>query len=414
MSSIASLVLSNGKKVSGSDRDTTETTKELENKGIKIFHNQKPENISSDIDLVVYTVAIPENNPELQRAKELKIPFISYPEFIGKVSNDMKTIAVSGTHGKTTTTAMLAHILKDTEINPTVIIGARMNNQNSNFISGNGKYLLIEADEYKKSFLNLYPTYLVITNIDEDHLDFYKNLNDIQKTFKELADRTPQEGAIICDASNPHIIPVIKESKIKVIDYEQPVSLQLQVVGEHNRKNALSAYSMAKYLGIDEQFILDKLKSFTGVKRRFEYKGVTKNGSKIYDDYAHNPQKVNSALQGAKEAFPNKKVVAIFQPHLYSRTKLLLTEFGESFKYADEIILLPIYGAREEFDPTISSEMLKTEIIKHNKKVKVMDVDSVLNEINGKKKEDIVVILGAGDITNLATTLTNSSSNFVH
>lgn len=395
MSSIASLMRLKKVKVTGSD---------------KSLSGHSESNISTTIDLVVYTVAVPVDNVELVKAKELKIPILSYPEMLGVLSKDMITIAVSGTHGKTTTTGMLASILHDTEFDPTVIVGANIKGLDSNSLLGNGKYLLVEADEYRKSFLNLYPTYLIITNIDEDHLDFYKDLNDIQETFFELASRVPKEGFVVCDTSNPHLEPVVKRLSCRLVDYKSVVDIELKVSGKHNRDNAKAALAAAAMLGIGEEFARKRLGTFEGVGRRFEYKGKTKRGALVYDDYAHNPQKVQSALSGAREMFPDKKIVAVFQPHLYSRTKALLDAFSNSFKDADSVLIAPIYGARESFDPTINSEMLAEKIRKTGIKAGALEsFDEIMKILETEEGGEVIVILGAGDITSLATQLVSGN-----
>ena len=392
MSSIANLMHSKGKIVTGSDRS---------------LNGHDEENISSDIDLVVYTVAVSLDNPELVKAKELNIPILTYPKMLGLLSKNMYTVAVSGTHGKTTTTAMIASILHGTTFDPTVIIGSHIMGLDTNSLLGAGTYLLTEADEYRKSFLNLYPSALVITNVDEDHLDFYKDLNDIQNSFRELVKRVPKEGFVICDTTDLHLSPIIKDLSCRVIDYKSVRDIELMIPGKHNRNNAKAALMLTSALGIEESFARGRLREYKGVSRRFEYKGKTVKGALVFDDYAHNPQKVASALSGAREAFSQKKIVAIFQPHLYSRTKKLLPAFSCSFDDADQVFLVPIYAARESFDPTISSDMLCEEINKRGVKAESFNSH---NSVKEKLKEEmdencIIVLLGAGDITLLANDL---------
>jgi UDP-N-acetylmuramate--alanine ligase len=411
MSSIANMMIAKGKSVSGSDKESTLTTQELEEKGAFIFYEQNGAKIHKDIDLVVYTVAIPESNKELQKVKELNIPLLSYPQMLGLISKEMITIAVAGTHGKTTTTAMLSKILQDSPVEPTVILGSVLTDQKTNFILGKGKYLLVEADEYRKSFLNLNPKYLIITNIDEDHLDFYKDLKDIQNTFKELVNKIPADGFLVCDKKHPHLQPVIKNCRCTVIDYinKLPSDTILSVPGIHNKQNASSAYALASIFGISNNLISEKFKTFKGVRRRFEYKGKTIQGAFVYDDYAHNPQKVLAALQGAREVYPKNNIIAVFQPHLFSRTRLLLKTFGKSFVYADKVLLAPIYAAREEFDPSISSEILAQEIRSNNISAEsYASINKIKEELDKiLKEEDVIVILGAGDINKLSEMLVN-------
>ena len=380
ISAIARMLLLEGKKVSGSDRDASKVTDELKKAGATIFIGQKKENFPPDCDLVVHTVAIPKDDPEFMEAVKSGVKILTYPQTLNLVSREKYTIAVSGTHGKTTTTAMIAKIMIEAGFDPTVIVGSLLKNisdenMESNFVAGKSKpvrlngisrpggYLVVEADEYRKSFHNLEPSILVINNIDADHLDFYKDLEDIQNSFLELAKKIPEDGFLICNTKLPSLQPVIRGVKCRLIDYSaMPPVEKLSVPGEHNRQNAKAASAVAKALGIKHSVTLAALRGFTGTWRRFEYKGKTKSGALVYDDYAHNPQKVKAALQGAREMFPDKRIVVVFQPHLFSRTKLLLNEFATAFNDADEVILTPIFPAREPFDPSISSEILAERI----------------------------------------------------
>ena len=294
-------------------------------------------------------------------AKARNIKILTYPETLNIISKQKYTIAVSGTHGKTTVTAMVAKVMIDAGLDPTVIVGSLIGD--TNFIMGKSKYLVVEADEYKKSFHNLEPSILVINNLDLDHLDFYKDLANIQDSFLHLAKKIPADGFLVCNTKLPNLKPIINNVNCQIVDYGQlELKEKLLVPGEHNRQNAKTALVVAKALGVDLKKAEISLSQFSGTWRRFEYKGKTNTGALVYDDYAHNPQKVAAALQGAREMFPDKRIVVVFQPHLFSRTKLLLNEFAGAFSDADEIILTPIFPAREAFDPTISSEILAERI----------------------------------------------------
>ncbi len=403
ISAIARLMLEEGKKVYGSDRDSSKVTEELEKVGAKIYIGQKKENIDQikeKINLFVYTVAIPEDSPELIAAKASGSPLRTYPQMLGLVSKDKYTIAISGTHGKTTTTAMVAKILIDAGLDPTVIVGSLLD-KNTNFISGKSKYLVVEADEYKKSFHNLYPSILLINNLDEDHLDFYKDLADIQDSFAEVAKKLPTDGFLITNTDDDHVAPVLRHTKAKVIAYQnEKLLVSLKMPGEHNRSNARAALTVALSLGIDRNVAQKSLSEFGGVWRRFEYKGTTFSGVIVYDDYAHNPQKVRALLSGAREYFgKDRRIIVVFQPHLFSRTKQLFQQFVEAFVDADIIILAPIFPAREAFDPTISSEMLAAEISKNHSNIhsfKTLDeIEAYLSTI--LKKDDVLITVGAGE-----------------
>ncbi|MDD5050812.1 MAG: UDP-N-acetylmuramate--L-alanine ligase [Candidatus Pacebacteria bacterium] len=402
ISAVARMMKGEGKMVSGSDRDRSKVTDELKKLGIKISIGQKKSSIPKGCDLLVYTNALPKNHPELVDAKKRKIKVLSYPQTLHFISKEKYTIAISGTHGKTTTTAMVAKILMDAHLDPTVIVGSILKSTNSNFVSGKSVFFLVEADEYKRAFLNLEPKILAINNLDLDHTDYYKNLADIQKAFHTLAKKIPEGGFLICDKENAHLKPVLKSLKCTVIHYPD-VSLsdwKLKLPGEHNRQNAKVAATVAGVLGVPEENIRKSLEEFEGTWRRFEFKGETKSGVLVYDDYAHNPEKVRAALAGAREAFPNKKIWAVFQPHLYSRTKKFLKEFSVSFGNADEVIFAPIFAAREKFDKSITSEMLAKAVVKKGGKAHYAEAfENIVKYLKKQtKKGDVVMTVGAGDI----------------
>ena len=388
--------------VSGSDREESKVTEGLRKGGVLVYIGQKKENIPKQCDLVIYTVAISETNEELAEAKRRNIPVLSYPQVLNIISREKYTIAISGTHGKTTTTAMVAKILIDGGLDPTVIIGSILKDKNTNFIFGRSDYLVVEADEYRKSFHSLEPTILVITNIDEDHLDFYKDLVDIQNAFAELVKKIPEHGFLICDMSNPHVLPATEAARCTILDCGTvgDFTFKLKSPGTHNRQNAKAALLVGGILGISKDVAEESLKNFGGTWRRFEYRGKTESGATVYDDYAHNPQKVRAAIAGAREMFPDKKITVVFQPHLYSRTKLLLGEFAQALQGADFILIAPIYAARETADPEISSEMLVEKITRLNASVIFMNS---FEEIAAKLKtgtgpEDLIITMGAGDV----------------
>lgn len=414
ISAIAHMLLEGNPKIglapcviSGSDAALSLVTENLEKAGARIFHGHRGDQVPEDVGLVLYTVAIPDTNPELARAKELGIPCVTYPEMLRAVSKDFYTIAVSGTHGKTTTTAMLGKILVEAGLDPTVIVGSLLRH-GTNFILGKSKYLVVEADEYRKSFHNLTPSLLVITNIDEDHLDFYKDLTDIQNAFADLVRRLPEDGYLVCDSKDPHVNLVASSANSGVVDYASFEIGKLAVFGMHNRKNAQAAGAAAHALGVSKESIMKSLETFEGTWRRFEYRGTMKTGALVYDDYAHNPQKVRAALQGAREAFPDKKIVAVFGPHLFSRTKLLLKDFGKSFGDADRIIVADIYAAREAPDDSIHARDLAHEIRENGGDAHYLgNFEAIKKDLEETTDEETVVILmGAGDIYELGAPLT--------
>ncbi|MDP3661536.1 MAG: UDP-N-acetylmuramate--L-alanine ligase [bacterium] len=387
-----------GISVSGSDVAESEVTEELRKLGAKVSIGQRAENVPADCDLVIYTIAVTPDNPEFAEAKKRGIPMLSYPEVLGIISKEKYTIAISGTHGKTTTTAMIAKIMIDAGLDPTVIVGSFLNDTKTNFIAGKSKYLVVEACEYRRSFLNLSPKILVITNIDADHLDYYKDLDDIKSAFAELAAKVPKDGFIVGH-------PMFEAPNIGCPIF--PTDFTLKVPGKHNLENAKAALAVARALKIPEKTAFKSLSEFSGTWRRFEYRGKAKNGALVYDDYGHHPTEISATLQGARELFPTEKIVVVFQPHLYSRTKQHLSEFGKCFSHADAVILLPIYPAREQDPGNISSEMVVTEIKKNNRSAYFVKTFAEAAVCAQKLSctGDLVLTLGAGETNKVADIL---------
>jgi UDP-N-acetylmuramate--alanine ligase len=414
VSAIARMMLMEGKKVSGSDRDDSRIIRELKKLGAKIYKGHHAKNVQRPArhkpDLVVYTTAIDSANPELKKAKKLKIPTLSYPEILGLISKDKYTIAISGAHGKTTTTAMIAEILIDAKFDPNVIIGSLLKKQKSNFIAGKSKYFICEACEYKRAFLNLNPKIIVITNIDNDHLDYYKNLKNIQKAFSQFVSKLGKNDFLVYNSQDKNSLPVAKKAKCKIVDYSKiGKDFKGKIPGEHNIKNAQAALAVAKILKIKRENALKSLENFSGTWRRFEYKGKTKNGVLIYDDYAHHPTEIKATLRAGREFFGKRKIWCVFQPHLYSRTKILLEDFARSFRDADEVIITDIYAAREKNDKSIHAKSLGEKIKRYNKNVlylkKFADIEKFLKK--KAKDGDVIMTMGAGDIFKIGENLLN-------
>ena len=407
ISAIARMFLLEGKKVSGSDMSDSKTINELQKFGAKIQIGHSETNIPKDTDLVIYTIAIDKNNPELKEAIKRNIKILTYPESLKEVSKNKYTIAVSGTHGKTTTTAMIAKIMIDAGLDPTVIVGSFLKGHESNFIAGKSKYFVVEACEYRKSFLNIKPTIALITNIDNDHLDFYKDIADIQNAFREFVSHLGKDNYLIANIKDKTIIPVLKDLNTNIINSKDffDKELKLKIPGEHNKEDASFALAVVNILGIAKEKAKKSLEEFVGTWRRFEYKGETKNGVLIYDDYGHHPTEIKATLSGAREFFGKKKIFVAFQPHLYSRTKILLNDFVTAFGDADEILVAPIFAAREKFDPSITSEILVDKI--NNTKAlsfkNFVDIENYLLE--NLKKDDVLITIGAGDIYKIGESL---------
>lgn len=401
ISAIARLMHLKGTKVSGSDISHSIITVELEKVGVPITIGHRSENIPEKTDLVIYTIAVSDDNPELVFARENNIRTLTYPQTLSIISEDLETIAISGTHGKTTTTAMLAKVCIDAGLDPTVIVGSLMKDLQSNLCVGRSKYFIVEACEYRRSFLNLNPTILVITNIDADHLDYYEDMHDIQLAFRELALKVPFHGAVICNATDPLLEPILSGLICPIIDYTKymDTDLKLNAPGIHNTSNAAAVGAVADILNLDKKNTQQSLENFTGTWRRFDLHGTTKRGALIYDDYAHHPKEIKATLAGLKEKYPGKKRIAFFQPHQFSRTKLLLQEFSEAFSDVDLIYIFPIYPAREVSDLSINSSMLVGKIKENGKDAHLVESFEVGAEImNSQNDSSVVITMGAGDV----------------
>ncbi len=410
MSALAQYLKHEGREVLGADTGFA-SRENLVDAGILVYEGYNASRIDKEIDAVVYTLATASDNPEFLKAKELKIPLFTYAEMLGKVSEDKKTIAISGTHGKTTTTAMVAKILIDAALEPAVIVGSlfkdptvyQKEKRANNFIAGNSNIFVVEACEYRRSFLNLKPHIMVVTNIDMDHLDYYKDLADIESAFVSLVGKMSKGDYLICNKKEQSLQPVIDEADKKnviVLDYSEIIEkFKMLVPGNHNQQNAKAAFLVGKIFGISDEKIRASLAGFAGTWRRFEYRGELENGAKLYDDYGHHPTEIKATLAGARELFPDKNIIAVFQPHLYSRTKLLFSDFAQSFVDVDKVILAPIYAAREQFDPSISSEILSDEINKTGKTSEVgVSLEDIADKLKSSGPDDVIITIGAGDI----------------
>ncbi len=405
LSALAQLYTHEGAVVSGSDRSEQPTTELLLSKGITIYIGHDATHVPQDTELMVYSDAVYPDNPERMRAQELGIPQMSYFEALGEVTSVYKTIAVSGSHGKTTTTAMLIDVLEAGGLDPTAIVGSLRTKTKSNFRVGGSTYFVVEADEYLRHFLHFTPHILVITNIDADHLDYYKDLADVQSAFRELVEKIPRSGFLVCDVHDEKVIPVIAGATCTVVDYKKyfDPALPLQTLSLH-RINAAAVLAVADILKIDQSLAKGALADFSGTWRRFEYKGKTTKGALVYDDYAHHPTEIQVTLKSIREKFPGKKVIVAFHPHLYSRTKLLFNEFVHALASADDVVLAPIFAAREEKDPTISSALLAERISALGTHAQALDsfeeIATYLLEVGGENS--LIVTMGAGDVYKVA------------
>ena len=409
MSALAQYFKDQDVVVTGSDREESPVTELLEKKGMRIVIGQKAENVPTGADMAVYSDAVPEDNLERARARELGIPQLSYFEMLGGVSKGKKTVAVAGTHGKTTTTGMLAKILGDAGASPTAVVGSIVKDFGSNYLHGDSDIFVVEACEYRDHLLELSPHVLVITNLEWDHTDYFPSLEALQDTFRKAIDKVPAEGIIVTDPNNRNIAPLLRQGyagQAHIIDYTKEPAYELRLPGEFNQNNARAAAAAARAVlpTIPDATIADSLASFLGTWRRFEYKGKTANGADVYDDYAHHPTAVKETLK-ALRAKTNGKIIVAFHPHLYSRTRDLLNEFATSFRDADKAFIAPIYAAREVDDGTISSEILAERIRATGIDATALDLDVIEKKLTDAEKSDTIITMGAGDIYKVANAL---------
>ena len=435
MSGLAEILLNRHFTVTGSDMQASDMTKHLEETGAKVVIGQKAENITDDIDLVVYTAAIHESNEEFAAAKNKGVPMMTRAALLGQImANFAKSIAVAGTHGKTTTTSMLTHILLQADTDPTVSVGGMLDRIGGNIRVGHSDLFLTEACEYTNSFLHFFPKIGVILNIDEDHLDFFKDLADIRNSFHRFAKLLPKDGTLVINDNIPDLEEITADLDCRVIRYGNDSSLDysatnilhdkkgeasfdlvksgefidrisLSVNGDHNVSNALSAIAVADLLGVPFTKIKEGLKSFHGTDRRFEYKGEV-NGVTVIDDYAHHPTEINATLTAAKE-YPHKEIWCIFQPHTYTRTKALFPEFVDALTHADHVILADIYAARETDTLGMSSEMIAEELKKKGCDAYYFpSFEEIENFCLDKcQKGDVLITMGAGNVVNIGENL---------
>lgn len=435
MSGLAQILLGAGFTVSGSDSKPSKLTQHLEEHGAKIFYGQCAENISKDYDCVVYTAAIHPDNPEFSRCVEYGLPMLTRAELLGQIMKNYETaIAVSGTHGKTTTTSMISSILLAAKKDPTISVGGMLDAIGGNIRVGKSETFITEACEYTNSFLSFHPTMSIILNVEEDHMDFFKDLEDIQNSFRLFTKKLPKDGVLIINQEIQDYERIIEGLDCQIITYGMDPScdyyavnvsyndhacgqfdvmyhgeclghLTLAVTGEHNVSNALSAVAAARYLGISMEQIQAGLLGFHGTDRRFQYKG-TLNGVTIIDDYAHHPTEIRATLHAARN-YPHREIWCIFQPHTYTRTKAFFEEFAESLALADHVVLADIYAARETDTLGMSSALLAEEIAKKGTDCHYFPTFEEIADfvkshcIHG----DLLITMGAGDVVNIGESL---------
>jgi len=417
ISALAQYFLNQKIKVSGSDLVSSEITDFLKKKGAKIHIGHTRKNITRDLNLVIYSPAVKNDNPEIIEAKKLGIQTLSYPRALGQLTKKYFTIAVCGAHGKSTTTAMIAKILIEAGFNPTVIIGTKLKEfGDTNFRTGaNSKILLIEADEFKASFLNYWPKIIVLTNIEAEHLDYYKNLVNVLKTFKLFISHLGKTGTLIFNKDNKNASRLAKGKKAVFFSKKQKefdkIKIILPVPGDHNVLNALAALSCARLLGIPDKVSLAAISKYKGAWRRMEtsFANIENKRVTIISDYGHHPTEIDVTVRAIQEKYKNKKIWLIYQPHQYQRTHYLFNDFVKVLGNLnlEKIILAPIYevAGRETsaLISKVSSEKLAQVIYKKNKNVIALpDFKTIKKYILKNFDADILIFMGAGDIYLLA------------
>jgi UDP-N-acetylmuramate--alanine ligase len=438
VSAIARLFDYHDVKVLGSDHTMSSITKDLESQQIKVYYEQVADNIDVSIDLFIYSPALPKTHPERQKAKELNIDSYSYPEFLGLLTLEYKSIAISGTHGKSTTTTILGLILEAAKLDPTVIVGAQVANFDHNLRVGKSDKLVLEACEYRGHMLKQNPTYICLTNMESDHLDYYKDLEDIKEHFYKFADKVDNNKLFLNIDSKPlfemheelHGVSFAIENPAYVraanifvdqgkqyfdlyINNTKIQQISLNVPGRFNIYNTLGAIAVANDLGVKPSVYKKVLSEYKGCWRRFELLGNIKYKKKtlLISDYAHHPTAVRETIQAAKEFYPDRRLIVVFEPHQHNRTKELFEDFVLAFSQADFVILSEIYdvkGREEAEDQLVSSKDLVDEIINRGQ-LTVEQIEYSPNLRNTKKRiisqaksDDVVLIMGAGDIDTIA------------
>ncbi|MDO4805142.1 MAG: UDP-N-acetylmuramate--L-alanine ligase [Lachnospiraceae bacterium] len=437
MSGLAEVLLSRGFTVSGSDSSDSALISRLRERGAAVTIGQKAENITPDIDVVVYTAAIHPDNPEYAAALSSGLPMMTRAELLGEImSNYGTSFAIAGTHGKTTTTSMISHVLLHADCDPTISVGGILPAIGGNIRVGASDTFVTEACEYTNSFLSLIPSVGIILNVDADHLDFFKDLDDIARSFHKFAAQIPAEGTLIINADTKKFDEVTDGISCRILTYSSDseadytasnivfdalgcaafdcfeageflARIALSVPGRHNVSNALAAIAAARTLNLPADTVAEGLRNFAGVDRRFEYKGKMGDVT-VIDDYAHHPTEIQATLSAAG-SYPHKELWVIFQPHTYTRTRALLPEFAEALSAADHIILAKIYEAREKDIYGVSSQNLADEIEKYGKDVRYLETFAEIEDYvrANCRPGDLLITMGAGDVTNIGPALVN-------
>lgn len=435
MSGLARIMKAQKKTVTGSDRNESHTLEALKKEGIKVKIGHSPHNIPLGAEMVVYSPAVPGTNPERREAKKRGISEFSYPQAVGLLTETKKTICICGTHGKTTTTAMASAVFMNEGKDPSVIVGANireLNNRNAH--NGKGKDLIIESCEYRRGFLNYSPVAIIITNVEADHLDYYKDLSDYKKAFLQFVNKLPENGMVIANGDDKNINSILKKYKeAKIVTYGTSrtsdyvlkknsvyhgggkiAELRLSIPGEHNLMNATAVIALACEYGMALKPAVEALNRYKGSARRFETVGYHKKAI-VIDDYGHHPTEIKATLRAARERFGKKaNILCVFQPHQFSRTFKLLKDFVKAFTDADEVVIPNIYGVRDSAADRkkINTQKLVAAISKHHGKVRDgQGMEATIQSILQNNTYDVVITMGAGDVYKISEALIATPSS---
>ena len=447
MSALAELLHKQGFRVSGSDLKETPLTKHLESLGITVFYPQQASNISEDCSVVIYTAAVHPDNPEMVRANELGLPILERKDLLGQLMQQYRHVAgIAGSHGKTSTTSMLSLMLMEGALDPTILVGGVLDGIGGNLRMGSRNYLVAEACEYCNSFLSFYPTDAIILNIEAEHLDFFKDLDDIRNSFRKYTEILPESGTLVINGDIEQLTELTENLPAKVVTYGlcEDASLcssydfaatnfafdsdgfgsydfyqngqclgrvSLRVIGKHNISNSLAAAALAFSYGVSFDTVTAALLKYTGTHRRFDFKGLA-NGIRVYDDYAHHPSEITATLSAARACISGEqRLCCAFQPHTFSRTKAFLPEFAESLSHADVIVLADIYSASRETDPgDISSGDIEALLKEKGKEVYYFHSFEEIEKFLFRhcKPGDLLITMGAGDIVSVAESMVSA------
>lgn len=442
MSNLAYWLVAQGFKVSGSDICASETTAELHQAGVKISIGHRRTNLPANCDLVIHSQAVKKNNPEIKEAKRRQVKIFSYPVFVGRLSEKYKTVSVAGAHGKSTTAALLALTLIEGGLDPIVLIGTKLKEFGGRgFRNGDGEYLVLESDEYGGAFLHYSPTLALITNIDREHLDFYRHLNGVKRAFTSFIRKVKRNGILVLNRDNQNlwslrktISKIARANKLKIIWYSRrqavakKVEEYLYLRGRHNISNAIAVYKAARLLGIEEKKILKVFRNYRGSWRRMEYRGrfkipASKLRLLVYDDYAHHPTEIKATLEAFREKYPGRKIICVFQPHQAQRLKILFTEFKTAFDAADITLLLPTYEVAGRENKKMSAGKTSLDLARAIQKTQpkklvfyLADPANLKNALltllpppTPASPSPILVMMGAGNIVNYTSQLVAKS-----